>query len=313
MCDHDVGHDQQSPFSRIAAHAAARHGLITTQELLGLDLSPSAIGRMVRSDLLQRITNGVYRVPPYPDTWEQRMLGCVLAGPPGTVASHRSAARLHALRGCRSEIVEVTCRRWLREHRDAYRVHESLAHDVADTTEILGIPVTKLDRTFVDLGAVMHPVPLGRALDEARRKGQIDLTTVERKVDQRAARGRNGIAVVRQLVAERRGGILGDTGFEDLVLTIIDDFGLPRPELQWRVADGPRVAFLDFAYPARKVALEADSEEYHLDLETFHRDRSRQNWLSLLGWTFLRFTARHLRQERRTVARQIASALSIPF
>ncbi|MGZ4694340.1 MAG: DUF559 domain-containing protein [Acidimicrobiales bacterium] len=237
----------------------------------------------------------------------------MLAGPPGTVASHRSAARLHQLRGCGSDIVEVTCRRWLREHRDLFCVHETLAHDPADTIEIDGIPVTALDRTIVDLGAVMHPVPLGRALDEARRRGEIDLSTVERKVEERAVRGRNGIAVVRQLVAERQGRLLGDTGFEDLVLAIVDDFGLPRPELQWRVTDGPRVAFLDFAYPVVQVALEADSAEYHLDLETFHRDRSRQNWLSLLGWTFLRFTARHLRMERRTVARQIASALGLPF
>jgi Transcriptional regulator, AbiEi antitoxin/Protein of unknown function (DUF559) len=310
---HDVDRDHQPPFSRIAAQAAARHGLVTTSQLRALDLTPSAIGRMARSGLLVRMTQGVYRVPPYPDTWEQRLLACVLAGPPGTVASHRSAARLHELRGCRSDLVEVTCRRWAREHRAGYRVHESLDHDPADTIEIRGIPVTALDRTLVDLGAVLHPIPLGRALDEARRRGQIDLTTVEHKVEERAVRGRNGIAIVRELVAERQGQLLGTTGFEDLVLGVVDDFGLPRPELQWRVSDGPHVAFLDFAYPEARVAIEADSEEYHLDLETFHKDRSRQNWISLLGWSFLRFTARHLRHERRTVAAHIAAALGQPF
>ncbi len=115
------------------------------------------------------------------------------------------------------------------------------------------------------------------------------------------------------MLDERAGRLLGSTGFEDLVLGIIHDFGLPPPERQWRVSHRGKTAFLDFAYPANLVAIEADSEEYHLDLETFHGDRSRQNWLSLLGWRFLRFTARHLRHERRTVARQIATALGLTF
>jgi hypothetical protein len=118
---------------------------------------------------------------------------------------------------------------------------------------------------------------------------------------------------VRELIASRTDRPLGTTAFEDLVLAVIDEFGLPRPELQWRVRDRGRTAYLDFAYPASLVAIEADSEEYHLDLDAFHRDRTRQNWLSLLGWTFLRFTGRHLRHERRNVARQIATALSLPF
>ena len=62
-------------------------------------------------------------------------------------------------------------------------------------------------------------------------------------------------------------------------------------------------------YAATSVNVKWDD----LDLETFHRDRSRQNWLSLLGWTFLRFTGRHLRNEPRKVASQIATALGLEF
>jgi Protein of unknown function (DUF559) len=171
--------------------------------------------------------------------------------------------------------------------------------------------VTNLARTIVDLGAVMLPVQLGRALDEARRRGHIDLDSVESCLESRSVQGRNGIALVRALVDERRGRLLTSTGFEALLLGVIEDFGLPLPELQWQVVDGSFTAFLDFAYPVQRLALEADSEEYHLDLETFHRDRSRQNHLSVLGWSFLRFTARHLHRERRTVAAQIASALGL--
>ena len=192
-------------------------------------------------------------------------------------------------------------------------VHESLAHDDRDTVVVDGIPVTDISRTIVDLGAVMHPAPLGRALDEARRRGQVDLSAVERRLEERATQGRNGIAVVRELIDERQGRLLTSTGFENLLLEVIERHGLPRPELQWPIVEGGFTAFLDFAYPSSLVAIEADSEEYHLDLETFHGDRARQNRIALMGWTFLRYTGRHLRTQPRMVARQIAAALGIEF
>ena len=263
--------------------------------------------------MIEQLTQGVYRVPPHPPTWEQRLLAGILAGPPGTVASHRSAGRLHRQRGFAGDLVELTCRRWSREHQPRYIVHESLAHDGRDTIVIDAIPVTDLPRTLIDLGAVLHPVPLGRAIDEARRRDEIDLDILEARLEARAVQGRNGIAVVRDLIDERRGGLLGATAFEDLFLEIVDRYSLPRPELQWRVQHRGRTAFLDFAYPGSLVAIEADSEQYHLDLEAFHGDRTRQNWLSVLGWTFLRFTNRHLQHEPRTVAAQVAAAVGVPF
>ena len=281
--------------------------------MLTLGLKRPAVSRLVAAGMIERLTQGVYRIPPHPPTWQQRLLAGILAGPPGTVASHRSAGRLHRQRGCQSDLIEMTCRRWSREHQHRYIVHESLAHDGRDTIVIDGIPVTDLPRTLIDLGAVLHPAPLGRAIDEARRRGEIDLDILEARLEARAVQGRNGITVVRDLIAERKGGLLGATAFEDLFLDIVKRFALPRPELQWKVQHRGRTAFLDFAYPESLVAIEADSEEYHLDLEAFHGDRTRQNWLSLLGWTFLRFTSRHLQQEPRTVAAQIAAAVGRLF
>ena len=242
-------------------------------------------------------------------TWHQELLTAVLAGPPGTVASHRSAARLHRLRGIDADLIEVTSRRWKREHQTRFIVHESLRHSSTDTTQIDGIAVTKLARTFVDLGAVLRPGPLGRALDEARRKGLIDLDAVVRCIDQRSVQGRDGIRTIRAVVEERSRRPLTDSTLEDLLVDVLIRHRLPMPETQWQVTDGRQTAFLDFAYPDARLAIEIDSEQYHLDLHTFHTDRARQNWLSVLGWTFLRFTAHHLRRDAFNVARQIAAAL----
>jgi hypothetical protein len=193
-------------------------------------------------------------------------------------------------------------------------VHESLALDPRlDVIEIEAIPVTNAVRTIVDLGAVCHPLKVGRALDECRRRGDIELADVDRRLRQLAKQGRNGICAIRGLIETRQGKLLASTGFEDLLLGVVDDFDLPTPEVQYRVANGAFVAYLDFAYPSARLAIEADSEEYHLDLAAFHHDRERQNRLVLLGWNVLRFTPTHLRRQRRSVAAQIASALALPF
>jgi very-short-patch-repair endonuclease len=62
---------------------------------------------------------------------------------------------------------------------------------------------------------------------------------------------------------------------------------LPNYDL-WH--DGELVAVLDVALPERRIAVEIDGMAYHVDVDRFRRDRSRQNALVRLGWTVLRFT-----------------------
>jgi predicted transcriptional regulator of viral defense system len=306
--------DPTGPYACIAAAAAGRHGIVTTGELRSAGIGSATTTRWAQNGRLIRIATGVYRFPAARTTWEQTALGSVRAGPAGTVLSHRAAAALLGLRGFEPGTIELMSHRWHRARPPGVIVHESLALDpLADVIEIDAIPVTNAVRTIIDLGAVCHPLRVGRALDECRRRGELELTDVDRRLRQLAKQGRNGICAVRELIEVRQGKLLASTGFEDLLLGIVDDFGLPTPEMQYRVADGAFVAYLDFAYPAPRLAVEADSEEYHLDLAAFHHDRERQNRLVLLGWNVLRFTPTHLRRHRRSVAAQIASALALPF
>jgi very-short-patch-repair endonuclease len=55
-------------------------------------------------------------------------------------------------------------------------------------------------------------------------------------------------------------------------------------------AAGDLIAVVDVAVPQRRLAIEVDGMAYHVDVERFRRDRSRQNALVELGWTVLRFT-----------------------
>lgn len=67
--------------------------------------------------------------------------------------------------------------------------------------------------------------------------------------------------------------------------------------------DGPRfVARVDFAYPEAKLAIEIDGYRWHAGNDAWQRDRRRNNELSRLGWTVLRFTAADLKDARRVTA-----------
>lgn len=253
---------------------------------------------------------GVYRVVGHGDTWHQRALAAVLAGPDGTLLSHRAAAALHGFRGYTPGRIEVIGPRWQRARPGWVTAHESLRLEPVDTTVVDGIPATTEIRTLIDLGAVSHPEKIGRALDEERRRAVLTLEQVARRHRELAVQGRNGIRAVRDLIESRTDTPLASTGFEQLLLDLIRRYRLPEPAQQFKVVDGAFVAYLDFAYPENLLAIEADSEHYHLDLHAFTYDRTRQNRLSLLGWTFLRYTPTHLRDEPLSVVAQIRSALS---
>ena len=68
--------------------------------------------------------------------------------------------------------------------------------------------------------------------------------------------------------------------------------GLPEPERQYEIRDpsGRLVARADFAYPAAKLAIEADSRTWHTGRIRFEHDLARRNALTKLGWDVVHVT-----------------------
>lgn len=67
---------------------------------------------------------------------------------------------------------------------------------------------------------------------------------------------------------------------------------------------------VDVAFPDQRLAIEVDGWAFHSDQATFQRDRTRQNRLSLNGWTVLRFTWLDLTEHPQRVIAEIRSAIS---
>ncbi len=82
---------------RIAETAAVQHGVITRAQLIDVGLSPSAVGRRLRSGRLVRIHGGVYRVGPMPMP-RAAEAAAVLACGPDALISHGSALTMLGLR-----------------------------------------------------------------------------------------------------------------------------------------------------------------------------------------------------------------------
>src|SRR3954469_1011081 len=78
----------------VSAKAATQHGVWATwQERL----PPELVARWVRAGFLHRLHHGVYAVGHTALSPYGRLMAAVLAGGPGAVASHRSAAGLYGV------------------------------------------------------------------------------------------------------------------------------------------------------------------------------------------------------------------------
>lgn len=294
----------------VARMAGKQHGLVTYQQLAELGLRPAAIRRRIVSGRWSKMDGGVIRIGGVPVTWESDLLARVLAAGEGAVASHRSAAVLWELDGCRPGQPELTVPvgRWYR--RRGIRVHRSTDLDRIRPVRRFGIPTTPIDRTLLDLGAVVRREVVELAVDHARRRGLTDWDRLLRCLVTHARRGRDGVATLRQILDDHyREVAKTDSGFERLVYVRLVEAGLPQPTLQHEVFIDGRTYRLDLAYPDAKLAIELDGS-IHLRRDVWERDRERQNALVLAGWTVLRFTWRDYSERSSRLVAEIRAALA---
>jgi hypothetical protein len=149
----------------LAEMATARHGVVTRRALLAAGVSAEAIKRRVRCGRLLPEHPGVYRVGHRAPSREARYLAAVEACGPDALLFRRPAAHLHVLVRGPAPPPEVLARN---ERRiEGILTCCSRRIDPRDAVVVLGIPVTTVARTLVDLAAVLEVGALARACHEA--------------------------------------------------------------------------------------------------------------------------------------------------
>ncbi|HLW18215.1 MAG TPA: DUF559 domain-containing protein [Actinomycetota bacterium] len=181
--------------------------------------------------------------------------------------------------------------------------------DKFDITRLGGIPITRPERTIIDLASILSPEQLEGTFDEFLRRELVQLPRLEKRLA--AAGNRPGVRRLRRFVGERRGARISESELETRLLRALRVEGLLLPVRQFEIRDGDRpVARADFAYPDVKLAIEAHGRGHHSTWRDQEHDFARQNELIVLGWRVLVVTWSRLHQERPALMRTIARALA---
>ncbi len=292
----------------IAELAENQHGRVALHQLTELGLSASAVRSRVVSGRLRRVHRGVYavghRVPGARGQWMAAVLACST----GAVLSHRSAGGLIGLRADNRTITDVTAPGRVGRGHSGIRAHSAAGLTDADVTVVEGIPCTTVARTLLDLAGELDRRGLERAFDQAELLRILDVRAVA-TVLERAA-GRHGTSRLAALLSEVREPARTRSAFEETFLGLCRERGLAHPLVnQAIVVGGGRSLTVDFVWPQSRLAVEADSYEFHRTRAAFERDRECDRLLTLAGWRPQRFTSRQVERQPAGVAAAVRQLL----
>ena len=223
-------------------------------------------------------------------------MAAVLAGGPGAVLSHASAAAAWDLRRAPSGAIDVTLpTRAGRKKRASLRIHRCVLTP-SEVAEVNGVPVTTVARTIIDLSRTLKGRPLEALIDLADQRGLVDFAAL------RSANSASLRAVLRTYDPAPT-----DSELEEAFLQLCDDHDIPRPETRIYI-EGYRV---DFVWRDARLIVEVDGYRYHRAPSRFEADRERDVTLTARGWVVLRFTWRQITERAAWVAAAVSHGRGI--
>ncbi len=186
----------------LADLATKQEGIVGRRQLLRLGFTSSSIQRLIEAKRLHGIHAGVYAVGHLTVSVRARWIAALIAGGPGAVLSHGTAAAVWDLRESVGSQIHVTAgrghgpRAGIKFHRARSLHHEDLARSA-------GLPVTSVARVLLDLAPEVPIGQLGRLLERAERLRLYDGLAIERLLDR--AGGHRGRRPLSEVIARRSG------------------------------------------------------------------------------------------------------------
>lgn len=302
----------------VRALARSQQGCLTSTQAIRLGLTEEGLRHRVARGALVRIAPRVFVVGGKPIDDISLMVAAVLEAGGRSALSHGSAAAYWAFPGFQLRPIEVT------RQRDGTFPDSTLA--TVHTTRILverhlalvhGIHVTTPARTLFDLAPRLHPARLERLIDRAWSDGLVTIPLLERTLTELRARGRAGIAIMRQLIAARRDGLRPpESGLEARFQQLLAEDGQAPMERQVDVGADAWIGRVDFLDRKAKLIVEIDGDRFHGSLSDRRADEERTRKLEAAGWTVIRLTAfdvwhrpREVQDRVRRARRQSAAAV----
>lgn len=285
--------------------ARAQDGVISRRQLRGLGLSHDSVDRLLADGALCRVARGIFLARGAPSTYRAELWTAVLAT--GGVLGFATAARLWGVSDVEPERIDVVVPSTAKRAAPAgVRVHRVFVPRSA-VRRLAGLPVTTRAWTLLDhLGRLPWPAA-ARLADRSVQQGWLSVDDITTRLGEYP--GRQGNATLRRLADQLADGAAAES--ERVLHRLLRQAGIRGWVPNYPVrADGRLVAVVDVALVGARVAIEVDGMAHHVDVDRFQRDRQRQNALTALGWTVLRFTWADLTQRPEYVVAAVRAQLA---
>jgi hypothetical protein len=266
--------------------ALDQHGRVARWQLLERGVPDGAIQRRVEREMLQPVRRGIYALGAPKKSWNAALASAALAGGAGAVISHESAAVVHRIRRRHVRRVHVTVSHPGGHSAPDLRLHHARHLEPADVEIVAGIPVTRLERTLLDLAEISSVRALGRVVHELDVERRLDLEAIDAMVVRNP--GRHGIRTLRTVLDKHRPR--EKAAIQERLYRLALQAGFEATEQnQRRRVDG--IAYeLDIFWETLGLCLEADGYAVHGTARRFWSDRSKDRKLWLAGIVVHRYT-----------------------
>jgi very-short-patch-repair endonuclease len=177
-----------------------------------------------------------------------------------------------------------------------------------ERTVVEGIPVTTVPRTILDMAAVAPRRQVERTLNEVEVQGLTDPLSIPDLLARYP--GRRGTGLVRELLDEGVDGGVTGNDFEELFVSLLDSYGLPRPRFNADISVTGRFFSVDCLWQRQRLIVELDGRAVHATRRSFESDRERDRLLVVDGWRVMRVTWHQLRDRAPAIAADLRQALA---
>jgi very-short-patch-repair endonuclease len=230
-------------------------------------------------------------------------MAAVLAGGPGAVLSHGSAAALWGFGTERGGLIDVSIPARRRSRMPGIRVHRRTEAILRDAAVHEGIPLASPTRTLIDQATRLRPMQLERAVNEADKLDRVSADELHASLDD--YRNQPGVAPLRKLL-DPLAFRLSDSELEQLMRSLADTIELPTPETKTWV-NGYEV---DFFWSELGIVVEADGLRYHRTASQQRRGLERDQAHLAAGMWPLRFSHWQIKYDPAHVQKILRSAVA---
>jgi hypothetical protein len=271
-------------------------GIMSTAQLVAAGQSPYQIRAMAERGELVRISRGYYATADLAELVPRLDVGALLlsAGAaaaalgPAAVVSHQTAALLHGLSLLGAPPPALTITRppgaGSRSGRPGIHIH-CAALPASHVGGRLGVPVTTVPRTVVDLARVLE-FRAGVVVADSALQQKLTSPKELRAVIAACPRWR-GVRTAAE-VAEFADG-RAESPLESLARVLFRDVGLPPPELQAEIRDSEFIGRVDFLWRKFATIAEVDGAAKYGDRDLAIRQLRRDKRLREAGYEVVHF------------------------